>query len=395
MAVDALFAASTQQSIALVIFLVAAVGWILWILASIRRARPEVGAEIELAPNRKPWYSDEELEGFRLERAQLFGLACLVVVGVGLPLYWLAEPGRQDGAVAFFRDRAAGDAVHVGQPVGGEALFAPTAEGGFDCAGCHGGLDGGVAPYTITDPVTNAPVRQVDWPAPALRYVALRMNDEQLRQVLVYGRPYSPMPPWGLEGGGPLNDQQIDNLIAYLKSVAGVEPYSGEAANAEEAREAAAAAAQAELDRMRSLPAQLETARAALAEATSLSDRTNLQNRIHSLETEIALEQEQTLGAALYNVNCARCHTFGWSTGDPQAPGSGAMGPALFNVLSQFPTEEGHIAWVRDGGQIGARYGRFGLITGRMPYFGKVLTEDQIEAIVDYERSLDRTATGG
>ena len=31
---------------------------------------------------------------------QIFGVAMLVVIGVGLPLYWIAEPGRQAGAVA-------------------------------------------------------------------------------------------------------------------------------------------------------------------------------------------------------------------------------------------------------------------------------------------------------
>ena len=36
---------------------------------------PRPGAEIELAPNRKPYYSDEELEGPKLERTQIFGVA--------------------------------------------------------------------------------------------------------------------------------------------------------------------------------------------------------------------------------------------------------------------------------------------------------------------------------
>jgi mono/diheme cytochrome c family protein len=381
-----MFAASTQQSIALLILVIASVGWILWILANIRRAKPEVGAEIELAPNRKPYYSDDELEGVRLERAQLFGLACLVVIGVGLPLYWLAEPGRQAGAIDKF------DLVFASR---GEGLFAPTAQGGFNCAGCHGGLDGGKAPYTVTDPVTGKPVRQVDWPAPALRYVALRMNDDQLRQVLTYGRQYSPMPAWGLAGGGPMNDQQINNLIAYLKSVAGVAPYVGQADKVKEAQAAAATAAEAELTRMKNLPAELADAKAKLAAATTTADKTALQNTIHTLEEEIALKQDKTLAAALYNVNCARCHTFGWSAGDPHAPGSGGTGPSMYNVLNQFPTVESQVAWVTDGAKVGAKYGQLGVAVGRMPYFSNVLTKDQIAAIVGYERDLAAKATQG
>jgi mono/diheme cytochrome c family protein len=376
-----MFATSTQQSVALLILIIASVGWILWILANIRRAKPEVGAEIELAPNRKPYYSDEELEGVRLERAQLFGLACLVVLGVGLPLYWLAEPGRQAGAIEEF------DTVFASR---GKGIFALTAEGGFNCASCHGGLDGGYAPYTVSDPESGKPVRQVDWPAPALRYVALRMSDDQLRQVLTYGRPYSPMPAWGLLGGGPMNDQQINNLIAYLKSVSGVEPYVGRADNVKKAQEAAAVAAESELTRMKTLPAQLTQAKANLAKATTTGDKTTLQNRIHTLEEEIALNQDKTLAAALYNVNCARCHTFGWSAGDPHAPGSGGTGPSLANVLNQFPTVESQVAWVTDGAKVGARYGQLGVSDGRMPIFGNVLTEGQIAAIVDYERNLAR-----
>ena len=41
------------------------------IFANIRKAKPELGNEIETAPNRKPYYTDEELEGPRLDRAAL------------------------------------------------------------------------------------------------------------------------------------------------------------------------------------------------------------------------------------------------------------------------------------------------------------------------------------
>jgi hypothetical protein len=38
----------------------------------------------------------------------------------------------------------------------GSQLFATTADGGFNCAGCHGGMAGvgGEAPFTVTDPIT-------------------------------------------------------------------------------------------------------------------------------------------------------------------------------------------------------------------------------------------------
>ena len=40
-----------------------------------------------------------------------------------------------------------------------------------------------------------------------------------MREILTYGRPGTPMPAWGADGGGPLTEQQIDELIAYLGSI--------------------------------------------------------------------------------------------------------------------------------------------------------------------------------
>ena len=103
-----LLAATTQQAVAIVVFLVVIAGWIAFLVATNRKAKPEIGAEIELAANRKPYLDDEQLEGPRLERVLLWGVLSLMVIGVGLPLYWITEPNRQDGAKKYFADRAAG-----------------------------------------------------------------------------------------------------------------------------------------------------------------------------------------------------------------------------------------------------------------------------------------------
>ena len=71
-----------------------------------RSAAPEVGSEIELAANRKPYYDDEELEGQRLERVQLVGVLLLVVIVIGLPALLAARagpPGRRHRAAATKR----------------------------------------------------------------------------------------------------------------------------------------------------------------------------------------------------------------------------------------------------------------------------------------------------
>jgi mono/diheme cytochrome c family protein len=364
-------ATSVQQSFALVVAFVVAVGFVLWLLANVRRAKPEIGSELELAANRRPYFDDEGMEGKRLDNVLRWALVSLTIIAVGLPVYWLAEPGRQAHAKVRFTETFAKR---------GSQLFAVTAEGGFNCAGCHGGVSGGQVPYTITDPVTKK-LKQITWKAPSLDDVVLRMSDEQLREVLTYGRPFSPMPAWGLLGGGPMNDQQIDNLIGYLHSVA-ISP--------KEAKQRAATNMAAELKRLQDPQSALTAAQQSLATVTDAAEKLKIESQITELEGIIATKQEASPGAALFNLNCSRCHTLGWSFFEPTAPGSGAFGPPLANVINQFPAAQDQIDFVTAGKKFGEKYGRQGKASGRMPFFSALLTEDQIKAIVNYERELSK-----
>src|SRR4029079_4494240 len=73
----------------------------------------------------------------------------------------------------------------------------------------------------------------VVWQAPPLNTVFLRLNEDPacvnidaraaltcaFTDVITNGRPGTPMQPWGVEGGGPKNDQSIQDLVAYLRSI--------------------------------------------------------------------------------------------------------------------------------------------------------------------------------
>ena len=182
------------------------VGFIIYAVVNRRPARKELGSEIELAPNRKPYYDDEELEGKRLERV----------------------PARRRAAARRHRRsacRSTGCSSRPARPAprsrprqplrrrGATSCSRPTADGGFNCAGCHGGMNatGGNAPYAVTDPATGevagghlaSPRRSTP--------CCYRFSADEVRYILTYGRPGSPMSAWGLDGGGPMNDQQIDN----------------------------------------------------------------------------------------------------------------------------------------------------------------------------------------
>jgi mono/diheme cytochrome c family protein len=329
------------RNIAIIIAVVLSIAWLVYLIGNLRRAKAEVGSEIELAPNRRTYYDDEQLEGPRLNKVLLWGLALVAVNAVAIPLYWLNEPSRQAGAIESF------DQTFIGW---GEELFATTAEGGFNCAGCHGAEGvGGVASYTLQNPATGE-VKQVAWKAPSLQTVLLKFSVEEVTFIITYGRPFSPMSPWGLAGGGPMNDQQIETLVAYLQSV----QKTPEEAQAD-VTEALAAAKD-------------DPANAGKSDGELLF---NLQ-------------------ASSGTYSCARCHTHGWSYDEPLIAGGGAMGPNLTggSEVRQFQQEADQVEFVTDGSELGKRYGSQGQGSGRMPGFGQVYTEEQIQAVVEYERGL-------
>jgi mono/diheme cytochrome c family protein len=333
-----LAATSTQQKVGIAVAALVFAGWAAYLVLHLRRPESAPpGSEIELAPNRKPYLDDEELEGPKLHASQKWALAALVVSAIGLPAYWLNEPSRQDGAERGFDERAARRGYIMFQPADSDVPAGNV--GHFGCGGCHGTEgQGGSVRYALADPKDpSKPPRQVTWEAPALNTASLRFSDDQLRSVLVYGRPNTPMPAWGVLGGGPMNDQQIDDLIAYMKQLAD------------------------ELE-----PKELQAE---------------------------AMKKFGTNGKALFEGYCARCHTKGWSYGEPEEPGGGAFGPSLVDgaTLRQFPNIEDHVEFVTNSAGYGKPYGTRGVAgneSGGMPAFGKLLTKDQIRAIVEYERGL-------
>ena len=328
-------AATTQQRIGVAVVAILLLGWFGYIVTHLNRSPEPPGAEIELAPNRKPYLDDEELEGPKLSKSVAWAFVLLTITAIGLPLYWAREPGRQAGAERGFDSRAVKRGWSLFQPTD-----SPEHGAHFGCATCHGpNGEGGTAPYTLTDYLGRN--RQVSWAAPALDTVRLRFDREETRRIIVYGRPNTPMPAWGTEGGGPLNDQQVDDLVAYIESI------------------------------------QLSSKDAKARSASGPQD-----------------------GASLFAAFCARCHTTGFSYGEPDVMGGGAFGPSLIGgaTVRQFPDVASMIEFITNGSEFEKEYGVRGIGSGRMPGFGDrtdedenvhgELTPEQIRAIVEYERGL-------
>jgi mono/diheme cytochrome c family protein len=411
------FAALTNETIGWTIFVVILIGVVTYTVINIlRSAKPELGAEIELAPNRKPYLDDEELEGKKLDRALTWGLVMLFIIAIGLPAYWIYEPGRQANAATDFNRKFVDR---------GALMFAPTGDNlqALNCSGCHGPKGvGGVVDYNLVNP--DGTITPVKWKAPALNTVLLRYSRAEVTFIITYGRPFSPMPAWGVTGGGALNDQQVQNLVDYLESI----QLTGDEAQAQ---------ARAELDKL-------------------MAKKDASGKPVYASQGEALFNMGLDDGFAGGAYACGRCHTQGWSYASSldqvrAVSGCGALGPSLCggSVERQFPAKAGpspctpvdasssgsaasgssssssdstssapppcvnpfkdQIDFVGLGSDDGKRYGVHGQGSGKMPGFGQrpaepalyylnngkareagpgMLPTELIEQIVAYERSL-------
>ena len=441
-----ILAASTQRTFGIVILAIVLIGFVLYLFFNLVAGRDEIGSEIELAPNRKPYYDDDVLETSRLDRVLLLGLALLGVIAVGLPVYWLAEPGRQANADAGF--------IRTFATRGGE-LFEE------NCTSCHGaGGNAGGASVALTDDSGDF-VAQVTWTAPSLTSIMSRFSEDEIRFVLDYGR--LAMPAWGGPGGGPMTSQQIEYLIEYIRSIqkpeevirdevdqgvrdraievliAGETDYSVEVAGDEPFVAALAEVREAVFDAQQGLiEAQLLGDLEAIEEANVVL--TEAQDALTATRAEFADDIEAVVDDYLTEITdpdsdnfadygmllftnradggvygCARCHTQGWSYSatetfgvdaepiqDSYDQGGGWFGWALTDgqTVDQFQTPGSHSAFIDVGSDTGVPYGAGGQGSGKMPGFGArsdddrgivypaTLTDEQIDAIVAYERSL-------
>ena len=404
----------------LVLATVIVIAFLLGMVISAATNRRTKGEE---APNLAPYYDDEVLEGPRLNRVLAWALAGSAVVAIALPTYWLLEPSRQSAR----ETEVLTDSVQKGAE-----LFSSAASGGspnaLGCADCHGATGGGGAKPLIVSvprddidlvdpelaiglrsdqpgyeeqqaliastneqlaadtPEGEAPQNvnpicyavegddenyscSVSWTAPPLNTVLYRFSRDEVANIITYGRAGTPMGAWGIAGGGPLTEQKIDSLLDFLTTI------------------------------------QLSPEEVATQEGDALA----------AAKTAGMTDEPEYL----FEQNCARCHTRHWSISpvfdsNPSIglvldQGNGAFGPSLQNgaTLRQFLTPEDQAAFVSKGSDANAAYGERGIGSGRMPGFGpttfhpgtgdesdgalvsgSMLSEDEINQIVEYERGL-------
>jgi mono/diheme cytochrome c family protein len=173
------------------------VGWAAFLVTQSRVRRRR-----EAAPqNLSPFLTDDELETTRLNRVLVSALVATAVLAIVMPVYYLNETDRQEHAAEVFHEIA----VERGHEWYVE----------FQCGNCHG-ADAGGGGAAFIEPRSGI---STTWAVPSINDVLYRYDPTEVRYWLVYGRQGTPMPAWGTEGGGPMNTQQIDELLAYLDSI--------------------------------------------------------------------------------------------------------------------------------------------------------------------------------
>ena len=218
--------------IALVVLVPAVLLWATFVARARKPRRP--GGILGIPPAMRPGDPDEVLEGPRLERLLAAGFVATIATALFIPAYWLPESDRQENFSERFEHEALERGALILQappelPEDADPQQFRESEHalalGMSCENCHGPVDeenpensllGGAVEFT--DPTTG---QVVQYRAPPLQDVFQRWDEEIVRMTIERGRPGTPMPTWGVEFGGPMTQQMVDDVITYLQSLPG------------------------------------------------------------------------------------------------------------------------------------------------------------------------------
>jgi mono/diheme cytochrome c family protein len=212
--------------IALVLVLGAALLWAVFLRSTGRPRNP--AAQLGIPQAMRPGQPDEKLEGPRLQRIQIGGVIATLAVALFIPAYWLPEADRQEAFQERFDEEsvARGELIYSAPPELEEDAD-PVAfkeeerriSLGQSCINCHGPDGaGGLATPAFTDPLTG---KFIDYRAPPLNNVFTRWDEEIVQFTIQRGRPGTPMPAWGVAFGGSMTDQMIGDVMNWLKTLPG------------------------------------------------------------------------------------------------------------------------------------------------------------------------------
>jgi len=186
-------------ALVLVVVVASLLAWMAYLFLNSRRSRSTV--EETPPPNQTLYMSDAELENVRTTKVLRAAVVAAATLALIIPAYAFAESSRQADAVDDLGELAIEE---------GEHWFNV-----FECSACHGPEGGGGA-AAFTEARSGV---DVSWQVPSLNDVLYRFNREEIQNIIVYGREGTPMPASGLDGGGAMTVQEVDQVIDYLASI--------------------------------------------------------------------------------------------------------------------------------------------------------------------------------
>ena len=152
-------------------------------------------------------------------RARL-GLMFATIFAVALLVYWCASPlGRHQSETYFKNGSVDRGAVLVREPrparrtTRRSRCSARTATAATAAAGRR------PRSSTPTDPTGRSRPRPSRGRRRRSTPSCCASRPDEVEQIITYGRPGTPMQPWGVLGGGPKNEQTIADLVAYIESI--------------------------------------------------------------------------------------------------------------------------------------------------------------------------------
>lgn len=187
------------------------------------RPRSSSGESKSVPPALRPAAIDTILESDRLTKVTFWGMALAIFFAIFLPAYWFREPARMVAKEESFKEES---------EERGKSYYSLTTDPktgasnlqGKECARCHGiNAEGGSTLFLNPNTGTKS-----DYPVPDLKTAYARYEEPPpgfedarsfIRETIERGRPGTPMPTWGNKYGGPLTEQEIDDILNWLESI--------------------------------------------------------------------------------------------------------------------------------------------------------------------------------
>ena len=176
-----------------------------------------------IPPALRPGDTDDVLESSRLTSITRWGMIIAIFFAVFLFFYMISDPSRRLSKEKKFDEVSLerGEkyyALRTDPKTGEENLS------GKECARCHGvDAEGGTNNWLNPNTGVTQEVQVPDLEGVFGRYEeppeGYKDAREFIYETIERGRPGTDMPTWGNKYGGPLNEQEINDIVNWLESI--------------------------------------------------------------------------------------------------------------------------------------------------------------------------------